>query len=167
MLIAEKAEIEANCRSLEWDERHRQLQEASALTSVSSNGGLIRKIANPEILEACLSRLRVLKIGIETNGFNRDKDRSILTQLYGQFNEDHWQGDLFRAYQVFAGNASLPDATRQQLELPSPKESVHHFLAELGQEIARLQLTASLEQPSNKSGEKLNYVGEIYPILRD
>jgi len=139
LLIAERAEIEANRQFLEWDERHRQLQEASALSSVSSNGGLTRKIANPEVLETCLARLRVLKTGIETNGFNRDKDRSILTQLYGQFNEDHWQTDLFKAYQVFARNASLPDATRQQLELPSPKESVHHFLAELGQEIARLQ----------------------------
>ena len=139
LLIAERAEIEANCRFLEYDELHRELQEASALSSLSSNGGLIRKIANPEVLETCLARLKVLKIGIETHGFNRDKDRSILTQLYGAFNEAHWQTDLFHIYQVFAGNASLPDATRQQLELPSPKESVHHFLAELGQEIARLQ----------------------------
>ncbi len=83
-----------------------------------------------------MARLGVLKIGIETNGFSRDKDRSILTQVYGAFDENHWQTDLFRAYQVFAGNAS--DATRKQLELPTPKESVDHFLAALMQEIARL-----------------------------
>jgi hypothetical protein len=138
LLIAERAEIEANRQFHEWDEQQRQLQEAGTLAAVSANVGLIRKIANPEVLETCLSRLRVLKIGIETNGFNRDKDRSILTQLYGAFNEGHWQTDLFHAYQVFAGNASLPDATRKQLELPSPKESVDHFLAALMQEIARL-----------------------------
>jgi len=135
------AETEASSELfLEWDEQHRQLQEAGRLSSVSSHGGLIRKIENSEVLETCLSRLRVLKIGIETNGFNRDKDRSILTQLYGQLNEDHWQNDIFWAYHVWAGTASLPDAMRTQQKFPSPKECVDHFLSELRQEIARLHV---------------------------
>jgi hypothetical protein len=154
LLIAERAEIEANRQFYEWDEQQRQLQEVGTLPAVSSNGGLIRRIANPEVLETCLARLRVLKIGIETNGFNRDKDRSILTQLYGQFDEGHWQTDLFHTYQVFAGNASLPEATRKQFELPSPKESVDHFLAALIQEIARLRAydiaRATVEQERRK-----------------
>src|ERR1035438_482696 len=69
------AEIEARSELfLEWDEQQRQFQEAGRLSSVSSNGGgLIRKIENTEALEACLSRLRVLKTGIENNGFSSDK----------------------------------------------------------------------------------------------
>ena len=57
--------------------------------------------------------LRSLKIRNRNSGFSRDKDRLNLTQLYGQFNEDHCQTDLFKSYLVFSGTASLPDATRQ------------------------------------------------------
>jgi hypothetical protein len=142
LLIAERAEIEANKPVSRMGRTATSIARGGTLPAASSNGGLIRKIANPEVLETCLARLKVLKMGIETNGFDRDRDRSILTQLYGVFDEGHWQTDLFREYQVFAGNASLPEATRKQLELPSPKESVDHFLAALIQEIARLHAYA-------------------------
>jgi hypothetical protein len=139
-LVAEAAEVEAGREFLEWDDKERRRIEAGASASVSSTGGLVRKIDNAEVLEACLSRLRVLKIGIETNGFDLDKDVPTLTVLYGDFGPQHWQPDLFGSYQLYARVASLPDTVREQSELPPPGDCRRHFLNELEQEIARLHL---------------------------
>jgi hypothetical protein len=138
LFIAEAAEIEAGREFIEWDETQRQLVEAGKFPQLSCNGGLIRKIANAEVLENCLSRLRVLKIGIETNGFNPEKDISILTTLYGDFNKQHWQEDLFKMYQVFAGNARFPDEIRERNGSPSPEKCKKYFLSEIKCEMERL-----------------------------
>jgi hypothetical protein len=138
LLLAEAAEIEAGRQFLAWDEKQRQVIEAGTFPPVSCTGGLIRKIANAEALQTCLSRLGALQAGIERHGFNPAKDMPILTTLYGDFNEQHWQVDLFKIYLVLEGGSRIADDIRKQRELPSPQEYRRLFLHALNCEIERL-----------------------------
>src|ERR1700688_4310827 len=79
LLIAEGAEIRANSEFVEWDGRARQFQEAVEILPLKSNGGLIRWIANPKVLQEFVDLLNVLKDGIETDIFVPGSDNLILT----------------------------------------------------------------------------------------
>jgi hypothetical protein len=138
LLIAEAAEIELGTKFFEWDDEERHRVEAREFPSVSCNGGLIRRIANVEALRACCSRLKVLKEGIETNGFNPQNDLPILTQLYGHLNDDHWQIDIFKIYKVYAGTAGVPEEIREKSKYFSPEECKNRFLKEVENEIIKL-----------------------------
>jgi hypothetical protein len=138
LFIAEAAEIEAGREFIEWDERQRQLVEAGRISEVIGNGGLVRQIANPEALERCLDLLEELRRHIEQYGFDF-QDESILTKLYGEFDNDHWEDTLLNAYWVYAGVARVPDHIRERGEFSSPKEYKEHFLQELAAETKRLE----------------------------
>jgi len=72
LLVAEGAEIRQGCESWQQDKKNRD-----------SDSGMIRKIEDPEIRTACLEMLRELQKGIESSGFDRDRDTAILRVLYG------------------------------------------------------------------------------------
>jgi hypothetical protein len=138
LLIAEGAEIQAGQRFIAWDLKQRQLAEAASFPSVQANGGLIAKISNPEALQRCLRQLEVLKINVESNGFGSQTAISILTRLYGVFDNTHWRRSLFAAYKIWSRGASDPESVRKKARNPSPEECRLIFLKEIDREITRL-----------------------------
>jgi hypothetical protein len=138
LLVAEAAEIELGKRFIEWDETQRQLEEATRFPQVSINGGLIRRICNAEALECFLTNLRHLKIGIEQNGLDAERDHPILTKLYGQLDEERWQVDLLWSYQAVSRVLELPETLNKSNNW-SPEECKSYFLSELNKEIKRLE----------------------------
>lgn len=83
LLIAEGAEIRKGKEFIEWDEErsHEQFASRIAGSTTKLNGGLIREIANPNILQRCLDLLKQLQLGITREGFDIEFDKPILTTL--------------------------------------------------------------------------------------
>ena len=139
LLLAEGAEIQAGREFNEWDLKQKHLDEAAKFAIVQSNGGLIAKISNPEALETCLGVLRRLKFNVEANGLNcNDNAMSLLSRVYGAFDETHWGNTLFRSYVVYSTTASYPEDVRKNGDYPSPEECKSNFLRELEIEETRL-----------------------------
>jgi hypothetical protein len=138
LVIAETAEIELGRALLESDERERQSAELGEFTAISSNAGLVMKIANDEVFIACLTRLEVLQRSIQTEGLNLEHDAQILVDIYGEYSGRHWQVDLLTFYVGLSAVAALTDEIRQRRGLPTPEECKTNFLERLRDEIDRL-----------------------------
>lgn len=138
-LIAEGAEIRAGMVCREWDEKQRELVEAGRISQVYCNGGLIRKIANPEALQRCLDLLQELKDAVEQIGFGPEQNQAMLTILYGTFEDKHWENTLFNSYVFYSRAANIPDDIREKGGFSSPQECKKEFLKELSSEMKRLE----------------------------
>jgi hypothetical protein len=131
LLIAEGAEIRASSEFVEWDGHERQHQEFQELLSLRSNGGFIRWIANPQVLQGCVNLLKELKEGIEACGFVPGSDNVILAKLYGIDHKENWHYALSFSYVLWSRVAAFPEEERKQKGLPSAQEAKERFLAEL------------------------------------
>ncbi len=138
LLLEEGAEIRPSSEFVEWDEKERQRQEAASLPQLSCNGGLIRWIANPQVLQGCLNLLRELKGDIKVRGFVPEEDNVILTKLYGRDEEENWQHALSGSYLQWSSIAAVPEEERKQNGLPSSEKDQEDFLTELRGELRRL-----------------------------
>ena len=75
-LTAEGAAIRLGSHFVAYDEKERQFIEAGEISQISSCDGLVRKIANPEVLMRCLGLLAGLRDAIEQNGFDPERDNN-------------------------------------------------------------------------------------------
>jgi hypothetical protein len=75
---------------------------------------------------------------IESEGIDFERDSAILTELYGQIEEGHWQLDLHRSYEGIAATASLPEHVSKQFRFGSPEECKRQVLQLVGDEMQRL-----------------------------
>jgi hypothetical protein len=107
---------------------------------VSCNGGLVRQINNQEVFDGVVERLEILKSSIAKDGFNLPYDVPILVQLYGKFDSQHWQPDLYASYVGLVAMACLPDDIRKQGGGSSAEECKNWFLEKLDEEIERILL---------------------------
>ena len=140
LIVAEGAEIRKGREFLEWDERRRQDDEMSKfLTYELESRGLIRKKANPIVLETCLSLLTVLEALIEKQGFDEAIDKKLLTRLYGNTPSADELESLLDSYSRWLKNALFAGSTGKENGLKSPEECKNKFLEELNEEIERLQ----------------------------
>jgi len=131
LLIAEGAEIRASSEFVEWDGHERQHQEFQELLSLRSKDGLIRWIANPQVLQGCVNLLKELKQSIEARGFVPGSDNVILAKLYGIADKENWHYALSFSYVLWSRVAASPEEECKQKGLPSSKEAKERFLAEL------------------------------------
>lgn len=138
LLLEEGAKIRPNSEFVEWDEKERQRQEAASLPQLSCNGGLIRWIANPQVLQGYLSLLRELNEDIKARGFVPEEDNVILIKLYGRNDEENWQHTLSSSYLQWSRVATVSEEERKQNGLPSSEEAQEGFLSELRGELRRL-----------------------------
>jgi hypothetical protein len=154
LITAEKAEIQKAVEFIELDEDRRQEDEATEILNfeINQKGALIRRIANPKILQRCLDLLRMLKVRIEKSGFTPKLDQLILAILYGEFGDEHCEKALFGLYRIWARLALVPKENRPQEEFPSPAQCVSEFLTYLREEIRRLA-RCKKTQESIKSGK--------------
>jgi hypothetical protein len=164
VLIAERAEIESGRDFLEWDERHRQLVDAGTVPAISDDGGLMRKIANAEVREACLFWLNTLKRSIEKRGFYPDEDATTLAVLYGYSDDGfHWQEDLTKQYSALSSTAGEPDDVRKRNNLSSPEECKTIFLDAIDSEIGTLASYQKEQEEVESHRLKLNSLRQAIP----
>jgi hypothetical protein len=146
-LIAEGAEIRKGIAFPGWNTNH---QTNKLVTIVLREDGhedskLMESCADPEIREKCLGLLKELKSGIETRGFDLNRDSGILTRLFGKSTEWNAKKTLFARYPT-----SLPTVTHsgeepQKTESALPEPCKRNFLEELQEEIRRLERRKSMD----------------------
>jgi hypothetical protein len=142
VLIAEVAEIRAQAEFGEWDQKERYREEAARLPQLSSNGGLIRWIGNPEALQECLELLEQLKEAIDEDGFDPEYDQAILTKVYGSdedAEEENCTRKLFDSYFAWLDTSLCSDQERKQKGYASVKKCKENFVEEVNEEIQRLE----------------------------
>jgi len=139
---AEGAEIRTGAEFIQWDTNERNRQDAAALPQLDCNGGLIRRIANPEALQGCLSLLEELKESLG-EGFDPEFDKEILTKLYGSYaewdREKNWQKTLFDSYLLRLSTSPCSEEERKEKGYASPQKCKEDFLEEVNEEIRRLE----------------------------
>jgi hypothetical protein len=164
VLIAEAAEIQAGTEFIEWDERQRQKAEAAAFSLVEENGGLMRRISNPEAVQSCLALLDEIRQIVEAVGFKAPNTEHNLAMLYGDFDVDRWNGALSHSYRSFSQIANSADDFRKRGGNPSPEECKKFFLKELAAEKKRLKRWKQERDSIEASRLKLEVQRRSVPI---
>jgi hypothetical protein len=139
LLVAEAAEIEAGRTFIEWDEMERQMFELVDVPESRHSSGLVRKIGNVNVLDTFLIRLGSMRLKIESDGLNFERDRAVLAQLYGRLGNAHWQEDLPALYQRYAATADVPEEIRKREQLLSPDQCKKYLLESLEEELEKLR----------------------------
>jgi hypothetical protein len=140
--IAEAAEIEAGRAFLEWDEKRRLMAEVEAVNTPVSRHlcVLTNKIENPEVLDACVAWLHVVRRDIENAGIDFERDGPVLVRLYGRLDRTHWQYDLLVAYRALADTATRPPDSPSDPSRPTPERYKKELLALVDAEIEKFVL---------------------------
>jgi len=142
LIMAEAAEIRNSTEFLEWDQRNQQQEEAEAIGSSSIldyNGGLIRKIQNPHVLERCLELLAELRQGIEIDGFEPERDTSILEKIYGESDGNRLRKTLHDAYEIWLYTSNASEEERQREGYATREQCKQNILYLTDAEIRRLK----------------------------
>ncbi len=142
LVMAEAAEIRKGTEFLEWDQRNQQQQEAEEIASSSTldyDGGLIRKIQNPDVLERCLELLAELRQGIEEGGFDPERDTPILERIYGALSKDHLRKTLYDAYVIWVGTSRVSEEERERGGYATPERCKQNLLYSIDAEFRRLK----------------------------
>ena|ERR1700730_11604921 len=139
--IAEKAEIRKGREFVEWDEIRGHETSAARISSkgLELNGGLMREVANPIVLQRCLDLLEKLKSGIERDGFDVEWDKPILTNVYGEYCEEEWRDNLFGTYLYWMAKCHCPEENDEEQDKSALEKCKNQFLQELEKEIDRLK----------------------------
>jgi hypothetical protein len=140
LLIAEGAEIRKGQEFVEWDQERSQEQLAARISGslAKYNGGLVREIENPNILQRCLDLLEELKLGVTRDGFDIESDKKILSVLYGEYKEEEWRDTIFQSYLYWVAQGHFPKKKTQSQESDALEKCEDQFLRELSAEINRL-----------------------------
>jgi len=139
---AESAEIRSSTEFLEWDQSNQEWQEAEetkASSSLKYNGGLVREIQNPDVLERCLELLVEPREGIETDGFNETYDISILEKIYGDYAPGRCAGTLYRDYVIWSRTAAVSEEERQRERHATRDQCKQKMLRDIDGETRRLK----------------------------
>ncbi len=124
---------------------NRQHEEAEAIGSpplhemLEDNSGWIRKIQNPDVLERCLELLAELRQGIEIDGFEPERDTSILGKIYGRGGGIPLRETLYDAYETWHGTSNASEEERQREGYASPEQCKENILSEIDSEIRHLK----------------------------
>lgn len=166
LIIAETAEIQRSIESLSWNKVDRQAEGATKISeySIRCEGGLIRRIADAEVLERCLELLKELSEEIEDNGFDPKSDAEVLSKLYGEASREKWQQTLFDSYQIWLTTAECSEKERQQRGYATPEQCKDIFLKELGGEIKRLEHHKKARASVESEKMKLEVLRQHVPL---
>jgi hypothetical protein len=145
-LISVTAEVSRSNEFLEWDKEREQTEDAYRITNarsqkgewagIDSDGGLLRRIANPEILDLCIELLGALRNNIKARGFDQPSDDRVLTKIYGLGQSLHQT--LCKKYDVWQKMANCSEKRRKENGYASPEEYAARMVAVIDAEIEKL-----------------------------
>jgi hypothetical protein len=166
MIIAETAEIRKATEFLLWDADQQQAERTNKISdySIRYEGGLIREIANAQVLDTCLDLLKELGDRIEDDGFAPKSDAQILTKLYGEPSQEKWQKTLFDSYRDWSRTAECSEEERQQHAYATPEKCKKSFLEELDGEIKRLERYKKTRASMESERMKLEALRQHVPL---
>lgn len=142
LIVAEGAEVQSKVEFLEWDQQNRQFDEAERIGSLSAfefRSSLIRKIENPDVLERCLVLLSELREGIAEDGFDEERDRKVLEEIYGSSAVSRFHNTLYDNYFVWLRTAQASQEERETEGFATPEECKQNFVCLIDTEIRRLK----------------------------
>jgi hypothetical protein len=90
-------------------------------------------------IDRCLQLLRDLATGIQSSGFDSNRDSAILIKLYGSLSDDNHEKLLFKSYQTWQSATNRSEEERLRKGSASPQECVDHFVKDVEGEIRRLE----------------------------
>ena len=133
-LLAETGEIRK--QFLEWNQERNEQNDQIA-DSLHDEHRLIANIQDPDVLKRCLELLAELRQGIETAGFQQQRDTSILEKIYGS---DAYSHDRLRDdYSVWFETAQASEEERVREGYATPEECKHNIIDGIDDEIRRLK----------------------------
>jgi hypothetical protein len=165
LITAETAEIQMAIDFSGLDAEQRQVERANEISEYRFHfeGGLIREIANPEVLERCLELLKELHDEIGDNGFDYDSDSQSLTKLYGEVSSERWQRTLFDSYQAWSEIAECSEDERQQHGYATADECKKNVLGDVDAEIKRLEQYKKARASMESERTKLEALRQHFP----
>jgi|SRR5665213_3301903 len=148
-LIAEGAEIRRNSEFLEFDCCRKERSEAEEIGQSLEAGkvdmfarepvALISNIHNPVVIQRCIELLVELRRGIETNGFDKERDRLVLKRIYGESSNPHLQDTLNDEYSFWLKAAQAAKEQKESEEYYTRAECQKIVLRVIGAEIKWLK----------------------------
>jgi hypothetical protein len=133
-LLAETGEIRK--QFLEWNEKRNEDNDEVA-DSLHDEDRLIANIQDRDVLKRCLELLGELREEIETTGFQRERDTSILEKIYGTntYSRDRLRDD----YSAWFETAQVSEEERVRERYANPEECKQNVLDAIDDEIRRLK----------------------------
>ena len=134
LLLAETGEIRK--KFLEWNQKRNEENDQMA-DSLHNEDRLLSNIRDPDVLKRCLELLAELRYGIETAGFQQQRDSSILEKIYGAnaYSRDRLRDD----YSVWFDTAQASEEERVREGYATPEECKQNVLDGIDDEIRRFK----------------------------
>jgi hypothetical protein len=134
LLLAEAGEIQQQFQELD---KQRVQQKDRIADSLYGEGHLTLHIQDPDVLKRCLELLSELGRGIETTGFQQERDTAILEKIYGA---GSYSGSrLQHEYRVWCVTARVSQEQRAREGYATPEQCKQKVLDEIRDEIGRLE----------------------------
>ena len=145
LLKAEGAEIRYGSEFLEWDQKMQQQHEAEIAKrtlerirkTFTDRPGLIPEMQNPEILQYCVELLLELQSSINSRGFDKENDCSILEIIYSADPRVH--RTLRNIYLTWLNTSQVSEEQQQRRGYATPDKCKDKVMSEIGIEIQRLR----------------------------
>jgi len=137
LLIAEGAEIQRNTEFPEEISENWQYQVVKLMSSKSRS--LIRNAHESKGLELCIAVLTTLREGIRVSGFSEERDKSLLTAIYGGLENAGFEDKLYSEYLSLLETARVPEDVRAQAGCETPEQCKQRVLWAIDAEIVRLK----------------------------
>jgi hypothetical protein len=147
LMVAEGAEIRRGVEFLEWDEAIQIQREVGEVEQSEEfeqkfseiRPGLIQEIQNPVILTRSIELLEELRQGIESRGFDKDRDLTILLGLYGGLPEFRVRKTPLDDYQLWVYMFEMSEEDRERKSCPPRSRCKEFMLRSIDFEIVRLK----------------------------
>ena len=124
--------IVASTQCLELEKQ--EAEEVKSSSSLRCNGPLVERILNPAVLKSCLELLSELRQGLETDGFNEERDISILEKIYGEPDERYSRETLYETYLTWLITAKVSEEERQREKYETPEQCKQNMLSAIDRE---------------------------------
>lgn len=147
LLGAEGGEIRKKIEALESCQRIAEERKATEIDPafLGDPGPLIERIEQADVCAYCKELLTELAQGIETNGFNKQRDVSVLDKIYGK-REALSEETLVDVYVCWSTTAELSDEERQRKGYATPEQCRQYILIAIRKEIPRLERVGSFKR---------------------
>jgi hypothetical protein len=148
LLLAEAAEIRKNTEFFEWDQRNpspaeseesEESEEFELAPMWSSTVPLIQEMNNPDVLKSCLRLLSDLGELLEKEGFDTERDESLLETIYGPRNIRLPRQDLFDTYRTWRYTSLASKEEREREGYATPEQCQNNMIRAIEAEIRRLK----------------------------
>ncbi|MGC1935224.1 MAG: hypothetical protein WA681_09405, partial [Candidatus Acidiferrales bacterium] len=161
LIVAEGAEVQSKVEFLQWDQQNPQFDQPEQIKSLdpfAPTPGLIWKIENPHVFAQCLTSLLALRSLIAKGGFDEERDRSVLREIYGSS-----RISICVDYSAFLGMAQASQEERKSKGFSTPEEYQQGFVGEIDAEIRRLKLYQKQRTAFEASRAKLEALRQNVP----